>query len=138
MKKSLLVLFAACACSAPQKKEDAPAPTPTMTRPEAARAAVKSALDALPACGAASQARPVSITLTMCTKKFCNTPCCNTCGWAATQPGADGAPTPVDAERLKTLLKLGEGSALDCEVSAWNEAIAGQAVSLGDPACVAR
>ena len=136
MKKLFVVLFAACACSAPQKKEDAP--TQTMTRPEAARAAVKSALDALPACSDASQGKPLSIALTMCTKKFCNTPCCNACGWAATQPGADGAPTPVDGERLKAVLKLSEGSVLDCEISAWNEAVAGHAVSLGEPACVAR
>lgn len=136
MKKLFVVLFAACACSAPQKVEDAPAPA--MTRPEAARAAVKSALDALPACSDASQGKPLAIAATMCTRKFCNTPCCNACGWAATQPGADGAPAAVDSERLKAVLKLTESNVLDCEISAWNDAVTSQAVSLGEPACVVR
>lgn len=136
MKKLLLVLWAVCACSAPQKKEDAPAAE--LTKPEAARAAVKAALNALPACGDASRGKPLTIAATMCTRKFCNTPCCNACGWAATQPGADGAPATVDTERVKAVLKLSNESALDCEVSAWNKAVAGQAVSLGEPACVAR
>ncbi len=135
MKKLLMVVLFACACSSAQKVEDEPAQS--LSKPEAARAAVKSALDALPKCADASVAKPLTIAATMCTKKFCNTPCCNACGWAATQPGADGQPAQVDGARVTSLLKLG-GHSLDCEISAWNEAVAGQSVSLGEPACVAR
>ena len=136
MKKLLLVVLFACACSSAQKKADEPAQN--LSKPEAARAAVKSALDALPKCADANAAKPLTIAATMCTKKFCNTPCCNACGWAATQPGADGNPAPVDLARLKSLLNLRDENTLDCEISAWNEAVTGQSVSLGDPACVAR
>lgn len=136
MKKLLWVVLAAAACSAPQKKDDAP--TAERSRPEAARAAVKAALDALPTCADASAAKPLTIAPTVCTRKFCDTPCCNACGWAATQPGADGAPVRLDNAQVKAALKLSDEKTLDCEVMAWGEAVAGQSVSLGDQSCVAR
>jgi len=136
MKKLLMVVLVACACSSAQKVEDAP--TQNLSKPDAARVAVKNALAALPACTDASAAKPLTIATTMCTRKFCNTPCCNACGWAASQPGADGTPVTLDAARVTSVLKLATDNTMDCEITAWGEAVAGQAVSLGEPACVAR
>jgi hypothetical protein len=136
MKKLLMVVLFACACSSAQKVEDAPAQN--LSKADAARTAVKNALAALPACTDASAAKPLTIATTMCTRKFCNTPCCNACGWAATQPGADGNPAPIDNARVTSVLKLANEHTMDCEIAAWGEAVAGQSVSLGEPACVAR
>lgn len=98
---------------------------------------VKAALAALPKCEAGADVGKLVIKTTMCTRMFCNRACCNQCGWEAKFEGMSNDSQPVDAARVREVLKLGESS-LDCEVKAWAGAVANESLSLGQPACVVR
>jgi hypothetical protein len=67
--------------------------------------------------------------------KKCRDVCCNPCGWEASLDGKSGA-HPVDVTQVRALLGV-DAQALECELDAWNDALAGQSVSV-DAKCVAR
>mgnify|MGYP007112208191 CR=1 FL=1 len=137
MKTWWLLGVLSAGCAAPQPKEDAPVSVVAASRDALAGDGVKAALAALPVCEAGVRTAPLTIETTFCTRKYCETPCCNGCGWRATQPDEAGELVALDPERVRAVLKLGESS-LDCEVKAWAAAVSGQPISLGEPACVAR
>lgn len=112
--------------------------TACVARPKdvVAAANVKAALAALPKCQAGSDVGRLVIKPTMCTRMFCNNACCNQCAWEAKFEGMSGDAQPVDAARVKTLLKLG-ASSLDCEVKAWASAVENVSLSL-EQSCVVR
>lgn len=100
-------------------------------------AAVRERLKSLARCGAGADVGSLTLRATVCTKKACQERCCNQCGWAATFQRKSGDAMPVDPARAQALLGVPEG-ALDCEIAAWGEALAGQSVSLDPPGCVVR
>lgn len=122
MKKlSWLWLLAGCVTSAPLMKGPV---NPTRDR-----------LDALPRCAAGAAVGVLTVRATTCTKMHCQEACCNHCSWEASFE-KNGQPAAVEAARVEALLGV-TASALDCEIAAWGEALAGLSVSV-DPACVAR
>lgn len=131
MKRTLWVLLLA-GCASTPKASEAP-----KTKDVVAAEQVKAALAALPKCEAGAEVGRLVLKTTMCTRMFCNAPCCNQCGWEARFEGMSDDSRPVDAARVREVLRLGESS-LDCEVKAWAGAVANESVSLGEPACVVR
>ncbi|MDP1822355.1 MAG: hypothetical protein Q8L48_03905 [Archangium sp.] len=117
-----LLLLAGCVTSAPLMKGPV---NPARER-----------LDALPRCAPGAEVGVLTVRATTCTKMFCQDACCNHCSWEAWFEKSGGASAPVEAARVEALLGV-TGSALDCEIAAWGEALSGLSVSL-DPACVAR
>jgi len=135
MTSVVLVAMVMVGCTASQEKKDEPV---TASSPaDAAKAKVKSALAALPACTEGAQAGVLTVAPTTCTKKYCGTACCNQCSWAATFEGKNGQKTPADAAKVQAALTVGEGG-LDCEVAAWGEALSGTSLALEPAACVVR
>lgn len=119
------------------KAEAAPMPLAAAGEPDvAAQAHVRRALEALPRCQAGADVGHLVVRATVCTKMFCDSACCNRCGWAATYESMSGA-VEADRARVQTLLGLPE-SALDCEIAAWGRALAGQSLALDAPSCVVR
>lgn len=98
---------------------------------------VKAALAKLPTCQPGADVGRLMVRSTMCTRKFCQTACCNQCGWGASFEGMNGQPHPVELARVREVLDLGEG-ALDCEVKAWAVSLDGVSLQLDAPACVVR
>lgn len=97
---------------------------------------VTKALAALPACAAGADVGRLVPKATMCTRMFCRTACCNTCGWSASYETMSGAREASVAD-VQRLLGLPE-SALDCEIAAWRDALSAQSLVLDAPACVVR
>ncbi len=133
MRRALMVLLLA-GCTGAQKQDDA---SPRAGKDAVAVADLKRALAALPKCVEGADVGRLVIRSTMCTRMFCQGACCNQCGWAASFEGMSGDSQPVDAKRVREVLRLGEG-ALDCEVKAWAQTLEGESVSLSEPACVVR
>jgi hypothetical protein len=104
---------------------------------QAAAAKVHAALDAMPRCEAGANVGALVITATTCTKRFCNTACCNHCTWAASFEGKNGQPTPVEGARVVELLHVTDSSQ-DCEIAAWAGALQGTSLSVDAPGCVVR
>lgn len=104
---------------------------------QAAAAKVHAALEAMPRCEAGANVGALVIKSTTCTKRFCNTPCCNHCTWAASFEGKSGQPQPVDGARVRELLHVTDSSQ-DCEIAAWASALQGASLSVDAPACVVR
>ncbi len=100
-------------------------------------AAVRERLKSLARCEAGADVGLLTPKATMCTKKHCQERCCNQCSWAATFQTKNGEEVPAEPARVQALLGVPE-SALDCEIAAWGEALAGQSVSLDAPGCVVR
>lgn len=100
-----------------------------------ATAQLRAVLDALPKCEAGADAGRVSVAATQCTKMYCGKACCNQCGWAASFEGKNGQKVPLEAEKARALLKVGEG-ALDCEVAAWEQVLSGVSLAVEGTACV--
>jgi hypothetical protein len=98
---------------------------------------LRAKLEALPRCEAGANVGALTVTAHICTKKHCESACCNACSWRATFEGKNGQPTPVDAAQVQSLLGVTE-SALDCEIAGWADALGGQSLSLEAPACVVR
>lgn len=119
-----LLVLAGCVTGAPRGEPPRGAIDPTRAR-----------LEALPRCAAGADVGVLTVRAAMCTKMSCPEACCNRCSWAATLE-KQGQREPADPARVAALLGVTE-SALDCEVAAWNEALAGLVLSL-DPACVVR
>ncbi len=99
--------------------------------------AVGATLEALPRCEAGAEVGELTLRPNICTKKFCREACCNQCSWTAVFQTKNAVPVPVGPARVQALLGLSE-SALDCELAAWSEALAGQSVSVDPPRCVVR
>lgn len=97
---------------------------------------VRERLEALPRCEAGAEVGALGVRASLCTKKHCQEACCNQCSWAATFVTKNGQPVPADAARVQALLGVTE-SALDCEIVAWGEALAGQSLAI-EPGCVVR
>ena len=98
---------------------------------------LRAVLSSLPKCEAGATVGRVTIAGTRCTRKSCGgNPCCNRCGWDASFTGMTGTPTPVEAGRVRELLKVVEGP-LDCEVTAWEKVLATESLSL-EQGCVVR
>ncbi len=108
--------------------------TPVSPRP-VDQVSLQSRLDALPRCEAGADVGLISVKANMCTKKHCQTACCNQCSWSATFENKSAQPVPVDQARLQKLLGVTE-SALDCEIAAWSAELARQSVSLDGAGCV--
>ncbi len=96
----------------------------------------RSRFEALPKCEAGADVGLISVKPALCTKKHCQTACCNQCSWAATFENKSGQPVPADQARVQKLLGFTE-SALDCEIAAWSAELASQSVSL-EAGCVVR
>lgn len=94
-------------------------------------------LASLPACAPGTEVGALLVKAGICTKKHCEGVCCNQCGWTATFESRNGQPVPVEGARAQALLGVTD-SALDCEIAAWAEALAGQSVSIAAPECVVR
>lgn len=99
-------------------------------------AALRERLRSLSRCDAGAEVGVLEVRATICTKKHCQERCCNQCSWAATFQTMSGT-LPVDTARVQAVLGVPE-SALDCEIAAWREALAGQSVSLDPPGCAVR
>lgn len=127
----VLVLLAGC-----QTAKVAEAPTKD-GRDVAATEALRATLAALPRCEAGAEAGRVSVAPTTCTKMYCGQACCNQCGWAATFEGMNAQKVPLDGEKARALLKVGEG-ALDCEIAAWQQVLSGVSMAVEGTACVVR
>ena len=126
MKRLVLVfVLAGCATSAPAPKSAPAAGT------------LSAALEKLPTCAAGADVGVLKVNATVCTRKFCQEPCCNQCSWAATFENKSGQPVPVTPERLQELLALPPGG-LDCEIAAWSQTLSSQSVSLDGAGCVVR
>lgn len=118
-------------------RAEAPLPVVAAGDPEAAaQAKVARALEGLPRCQPGAEVGHLAVRATVCTKMFCDSACCNRCGWAATFEAMSGA-READVSRVQALLGLPE-SALDCEIAAWGRALAGQSLALDGPSCVVR
>lgn len=98
---------------------------------------VRQRLSALPACQPGAEVGLLRVRPTVCTKKACDTACCNQCSWAATLETKSGQPAPVEPGRVQALLGVGE-SGLDCEIAAWAEALKGLSVAFDPSGCVVR
>ncbi|MBL8915819.1 MAG: hypothetical protein JNM17_34290 [Archangium sp.] len=98
---------------------------------------LKATLAALPKCEAGADAGRVSVAPTTCTKMYCGKACCNQCSWAASFEGKNGQKVPLDAEKARAVLKVGEG-ALDCEVAAWEQVLSTASLAIEGTACVVR
>lgn len=98
---------------------------------------VRARLASLAACAPGAEVGALVVKAAICTKKHCEAACCNQCGWTATFETLNGQPVPVEPARVQALLGVNE-SALDCEIVAWGEALAGHSVSLDAPQCVVR
>lgn len=132
------VLLAACATTKDAKNETADAaPAPELRETEAA-GKLKARLASMPACAAGVDVGVLELRPTICTKRFCKARCCNACGWKATLQTMSGVSMPVDEARVRAALQLGEGSAYECEIAAWTQALAGASVGLDGEACVVR
>lgn len=136
---TLLLTVAGCATSGSASDDTAATATSavgTDAREQAAAAHVKARLDALPACAAGTDVGQLSVAASSCTKKFCRAACCNGCSWAPTFE-TKGGPQPVTVAQVQALLELPPG-ALDCEVAAWNAALAGASVAFDGGGCAVR
>lgn len=100
-------------------------------------AAVRQKLESLPKCEAGAEVGLLVPRATVCTKKHCETACCNQCSWSATFTTKNGEAVPAEVARVQALLGVPE-SALDCEIAAWASALAAQSVSLDPPGCAVR
>jgi hypothetical protein len=120
-KLSFLLLLAGCVTSSPLVKGPV---NPTRDR-----------LEALPRCAPGAEPGVLTVRATTCTRMHCQEACCNQCSWEASFE-KNGKPSPVEAAQVEALLGV-TGSALDCEIAAWGEALSGLSVSV-DPGCVAR
>lgn len=98
---------------------------------------VQAVLAALPRCEAGAEVGVLTVKAARCTRMFCKEACCNRCSWAATFEAKSGQVVPAELARVREVLRLDE-SALDCELKAWGDALAGQSVALGPPACQVR
>lgn len=135
----VLLLVAGCVTAKPSVATEpsvAPERTATAGPQDAAGAQVKSALERLPRCAPGAEAGALSLQPAACTKKFCHAACCNQCTWSATFDGMSGA-RPADKARVQAALGISE-SALDCEIAAWSQALAGQSVALEPAPCQVR
>jgi len=123
------------ATEAAHSASDTPSPA---TRPDRrADEAVRARLRALPRCEPGAEVGQLTFAATRCTLKFCGTSaCCNHCSWTATFTTKAG-PQPANPELVRAVLALPEGS-LDCEITAWNAALAGVSVGLERAGCVVR
>lgn len=80
----------------------------------ASAADLQHTLETLPTCGPDAQPVQLRAVKYICTKRHCDTACCNMCSWKlATGPGPGG--TLVGAAFLQL-----PGDAKDCEIEAWN------------------
>ena len=131
MRISLLVpLMVLVGCAGTQKKDEAEAKDVSAAR------RVKAALERLPKCAAGVEAGRLEFQ-GMCTLMACETACCNTCGWDAAIVSTAGTKTPLDHEKVRKALDLGESS-YDCEMNVWREALNGLKLSAGEPLCIVR
>lgn len=111
--------------------------TPTAEGPDRkADAAVRARLAELPRCAEGAVVGQLTIAPGRCTLKFCTNACCNQCTWDA-EYQTKGGPERVSKELVRGVLALPE-AALDCEVAAWNAALAGTSVGLENGGCLVR
>src|SRR6476661_5717011 len=103
-----------------------PAPVTSAAADGPPGAAVRQKLASLPRCEPGADVGLLVPRATICTKKHCEDRCCNQCSWSATFHNMSGE-LPADIARVQALLGVPE-SALDCEIAAWAEALAGQSV----------
>ena len=96
-----------------------------------------SRLGVLPKCEAGADVGLLTVKATLCTKKHCQTACCNQCSWSATFENMSAQRVPAEQARVQKLLGVAE-SALDCEIAAWAAELSGQSVSLEGTGCVVR
>ncbi|MGV3623942.1 MAG: hypothetical protein ACO1OB_24200 [Archangium sp.] len=131
MRLSLLVpLLVLVGCTSAQKKDDAESKDVTAAR------RVKAALERLPKCAPGVEAGRLEFE-GMCTLMACQTTCCNTCGWDAAVVSTEGTKTPLDHEKVRKALDLGDSS-YDCELTVWREAVNGLKLSSTEPLCIVR
>lgn len=108
---------------------------PRVNPVDAGTTRARASLAQLPACRAGVEVGQLTLVIAQCSSTACREGCCRQCAWAATLEGMSGrAPAPV--AQVSRVLGLGE-RVLDCELEAWNSALAGQSVSL-EAACVVR
>lgn len=101
-----------------------------------ADAAIRARLAALPRCAEGAVVGQLTLAPGKCTLKFCKSACCNGCTWDAAYQ-TKGGPERVSKDLVRAVLALPEG-ALDCEVAAWNAALAGVSLGLENGGCVVR
>lgn len=127
--KRLGLIFLLAGCATTTTSAGAPKSAP--------KSGIAAALEKLAACQAGADVGRLTVKATICTKKFCDEPCCNQCSWAATFENKSAQPQPAPLERVQALLGLPE-SAMDCEIAQWNQTLAAQSVSLDGAGCVVR
>jgi hypothetical protein len=132
--RSVLPLFVLCAVSCATTGEVKPVAGPDVDE-GGVRARLEQTLAALPTCKADADVGALVLTPTFCTEKRCTTACCNACGWNAKLETAQGT-RKLEAATVQQALGLKDG-ALECEVRAWNDALAGRNVGLA-PTCLVR
>lgn len=101
-----------------------------------ADSAMRARLAALPRCAEGAVVGQLTLAPGKCTLKFCKSACCNACSWDVAYQ-TKGGPERVSKDLVRAVLELPEG-ALDCEVAAWNAALAGSSVGLENGGCVVR
>lgn len=127
------VMFVASSCVT-TSTEVVPVAGPTIDE-GGVRAQLERTISALPTCKANADVGALVLTPTFCTEKHCTTACCNACGWNAKLETAQGT-RKLEASTVQQALSLKDG-ALECEVRAWNDALAGRNLGL-TPACLVR
>lgn len=98
--------------------------------------AIRARLAALPRCAEGAVVGQLTLAPGKCTLKFCRTACCNGCTWDVAYQ-TKGGPERVSKDLVRAVLELPEGG-LDCEIAAWNAALAGVSLGLENGGCVVR
>ena len=135
----LVAAMALAGCATAEQKTSTTDAQRAVELPETeAAGTLKARLAAMPACQARAEVGVLELRPTICTRRACKTACCNACGWKATLQTKNGVSVPVDEAKVRTALKLKEGSAMECEVDAWTHALAGVTVGVDGEGCVVR
>lgn len=138
---SAVLCLSACATThpaVPLAQAEDPGPRRETSSPHPvdvqARERVQGALAALPRCQPGAEVGHLVVRAASCTKMFCDQACCNQCSWAATYETMSGS-READLARVQAVLGLPE-RALDCEIAAWGQALAGRSLALDAPSCL--
>lgn len=102
-----------------------------------ARKTLQGALDVLPACAPGADPGVLEVRPTVCTRRACQTACCNSCGWKATLQTKTGQTVPAEKERVQQALQIPDG-AMECEIDAWTKLLANTSVALEPQGCMVR
>jgi hypothetical protein len=122
---------------APTGSSDADSTTaPSEGADRRADTAMRARLASLPRCAEGAVVGQLALAPGTCTRKFCRSACCNACTWDADYQ-TKGGPERVSKDLVRAVLALPDG-ALDCEVAAWNAALAGVSLGLENGGCVVR